>query len=80
MFGIFKNWFGTGLYCTDPVQQQIYCPMESGMSPNSSEQIGGCDLDLNGNGICDFIDPVSPFDSSDMFSDSFCAGSWMFDE
>lgn len=79
MFGIFKNWFGMGIDCTDPVQQQIYCPLENGMS-HSSEPIGGCDLDLNGNGICDFIDPVSPFNSTDMFSDSWGSSSSMFDE
>ena len=72
MFGIFKNWFGVNwIDCTDPIQQQIYCPMDSdnSMGFHSSEPIGGCNLDLNGNGIYDFIDPTSPLNSSNMFSD-----------
>lgn len=76
MFEFFKNWFG--IDCTDPIEQQIYCPTDTGVY--GSELIGGCGLDLNGNGICDFIDPTSPLNSSDMFSDSFGTGMSMFDE
>ena len=74
MFDLFKNWFGNWI---DPIQQQIYCPMDSdNFMGHSSDPIGGCTLDLNGNGICDFIE----FNSMDMFSDSCGSGSSMFDE
>lgn len=73
MFDLFKNWFGNRIDCTDLIQQQIDCSMDydSIIDFHSSIPIGGCNLDLNGNGICDFNDPCSPFNTSGIFNDSF---------
>lgn len=77
MFSLLKQWFGIGaIDCTDPIDQQLYCPSDMLInnmfsSGGSSEPIGGCSLDLNGNGICDFIDPTSPLSGmgGSMFDD-----------
>lgn len=82
MFDFFKNCFAYGTDCSDPILKQICCPMDSdnSMGIHSSEPIGGCTLDLNGNGICDFVDPVSPLNPSNIFSHTWELGSLIFDD
>ncbi|ADR35289.1 hypothetical protein Sulku_2636 (plasmid) [Sulfuricurvum kujiense DSM 16994] len=69
MFDIFNKWFGiAGVDCADTVKREIYCSSatESSTSMFSNDPVG-CGIDLNGNGICDFLESDS-FSSSDSFS------------
>ncbi|MEW5832353.1 MAG: hypothetical protein AB1763_05900 [Campylobacterota bacterium] len=72
MFDVFKKWLGIGgIDCTDPVQRKIYCSSATERTESSTSMFSddpvGCGIDLNGNGICDFLESDS-FSSSDSFS------------